>query len=71
MMVTYGLEAVCRIASPVPITNKPIRKTQYVRVYAAGIKIRVPTAIIKSPRIIPFLNPERSSTQEDGNAITV
>ena len=69
--VTYGLDAVCNNAKPVPITNKPVKNTAKVLDKAAGIKIIVPIAIIHKPIIIPFLKPIFFKTHAEGKAIIV
>ena len=55
--VTYGLATVCSTANPVPITNSPVKKTPYVRMYAAGTNSTVPNAMSHSPTVTLFLYP--------------
>jgi len=60
-MVIYGFAAVCRMARPAPSVNRPPRKRPYVRVIAAGMKRKAPTAMTQKPIIIPRLKPVRFS----------
>src|SRR5690606_19256434 len=70
IIVIYGLEAVCKIAKPPPIVNKPIKKIRYVLVYAAGINSNAPIAITPKEIAIPFLNPYLFKTHVDTGAMT-
>ena len=58
-ILMYGLLAVCKIDSPVPCTKSPPRKSPKLLVFAAGIKIKDPSAMMPSPSAIPLLKPVR------------
>jgi len=70
IMVTYGLAAVCRIARPVPMENKPIRKISNCRAKAAGTNMKAPNAVNIKPYMIPRLKPTFFNSIPDGTAIT-
>ena len=70
IMVTYGLAAVCRIAKPVPMENKPIRKISNCRAKAAGTNMKAPNAVSMKPYIIPRLKPTLFNSTPEGTAIT-
>src|SRR5690606_1118459 len=70
ILVIYGLDAVCKLATPPPIVNKSIIKIRDVLVYAAGITSDAPIAITPNEIAIPFLNPYLFKTHVDTGAMT-
>jgi hypothetical protein len=69
-MVTYGLQAICNIANPIPTTNSAARNSGYDVAWAAGKKSALPTAAINKPIITPFLYPIRLIGSPDTIEIT-
>ena len=70
MIVTYGLAAVCRMASPVPMRKRPVRNSGKVRSRAAGTNRYMPRAMNRNPTMIPFLKPAFCSSFPAGMAMT-